>query len=245
MIVVGTQATLARIGIGPINAAVGATALATRYYRKLDPGYGAAMGAVLGATCARAPRSRRCRCRCGRARPRPVRRRLGAPVPRPLLRRPQARVPRRSARPARRPAVPRRRGRVRARTLAGAARRGRASRRTDALGQGADAVSPRCPPRPSPTSASRARARCGRRRRWMFAIEHAYDSRTWPGAPKPEPGTTATLPTSTSQSHSSTSVVEDRALGRLLADVRARRRGTRRTRPSARGTSRPGSRAAA
>ena len=51
MILVGTQASLARIGIGPINAAVGATALATRYYRALDPQYGAAMGAVLGATC--------------------------------------------------------------------------------------------------------------------------------------------------------------------------------------------------
>jgi uncharacterized membrane protein YGL010W len=52
MILVGTQATLARIGIGPINAAVGATGLATRYYRALDPSFGTAMGAVLGATCA-------------------------------------------------------------------------------------------------------------------------------------------------------------------------------------------------
>jgi uncharacterized membrane protein YGL010W len=52
MILVGTQATLARIGIGPINAAVGATGLATRYYRQLDPTYGTAMAAVLGATCA-------------------------------------------------------------------------------------------------------------------------------------------------------------------------------------------------
>src|SRR5215208_5404483 len=51
MILVGTQAALARVGIGPINAAVGATGLATRYYRALDPTYGAAMGAVLGATC--------------------------------------------------------------------------------------------------------------------------------------------------------------------------------------------------
>lgn len=51
MILVGTQAGLARIGIGPINAAVGATALATRYYRQLDPTYGAAMGTVLAATC--------------------------------------------------------------------------------------------------------------------------------------------------------------------------------------------------
>ncbi|MBA3458778.1 MAG: DUF962 domain-containing protein [Deltaproteobacteria bacterium] len=32
MILVGTQATLARIGIGPINAAIAATALATKYY---------------------------------------------------------------------------------------------------------------------------------------------------------------------------------------------------------------------
>jgi len=52
MILVGTQATLARIGIGPLNAAVGATALATRYYRALDPQYGAAMAAALAATCA-------------------------------------------------------------------------------------------------------------------------------------------------------------------------------------------------
>jgi len=52
MILVGTQSALARVGIGPLNAAVGATGLATRYYRALDPGYGAAMGAVLGATCA-------------------------------------------------------------------------------------------------------------------------------------------------------------------------------------------------
>lgn len=52
MILVGTQATLARIGIGPVNAAVGATGLATRYYRQLDPTYGTAMAAVLGATCA-------------------------------------------------------------------------------------------------------------------------------------------------------------------------------------------------
>ncbi len=52
MILIGTQATLARIGIGPINAAVAATGLATRYYRAIDPSYGAAMGAVLGTTCA-------------------------------------------------------------------------------------------------------------------------------------------------------------------------------------------------
>jgi uncharacterized membrane protein YGL010W len=52
MILVGTHATLPRIGVGPINAAVGATGLATRYYRQLDPTYGTAMAAVLGATCA-------------------------------------------------------------------------------------------------------------------------------------------------------------------------------------------------
>ena len=52
MILVGTQATLAKIGIGPINAAVGATGLAARYYRALDPTYGNAMATVLGATCA-------------------------------------------------------------------------------------------------------------------------------------------------------------------------------------------------
>lgn len=52
MIVVGTQAALAKIGIGPLNAAVAATGLATRYYRAIDPSYGNAMGAVLGATCA-------------------------------------------------------------------------------------------------------------------------------------------------------------------------------------------------
>ncbi|HEU4735356.1 MAG TPA: Mpo1-like protein [Kofleriaceae bacterium] len=52
MILVGTQSALARIGIGPVNAAVGATGLATKYYRAIDPSYGAAMGAVLGATCA-------------------------------------------------------------------------------------------------------------------------------------------------------------------------------------------------
>ena len=52
MILVGTQAALARVGIGPINAAVAATGVATRYYRKLDPSFGTAMSAVLGATCA-------------------------------------------------------------------------------------------------------------------------------------------------------------------------------------------------
>jgi uncharacterized membrane protein YGL010W len=52
MILVGTQAALARIGIGPINAAAGATALAVRYYRKLDPSYGKAMAIALGASYA-------------------------------------------------------------------------------------------------------------------------------------------------------------------------------------------------
>ena len=52
MILVGTQSALARIGIGPLNAAVGATGLATRYYRAIDPTYGKAMAGVLGASCA-------------------------------------------------------------------------------------------------------------------------------------------------------------------------------------------------
>lgn len=52
MILVGTQAALAKLGIGPINAAAGATGLATRYYRALDPSYGTAMGVVLGASYA-------------------------------------------------------------------------------------------------------------------------------------------------------------------------------------------------
>jgi uncharacterized membrane protein YGL010W len=52
MILVGSQAALARIGIGPLNLAVGANWLAARYYRALDPTYGRAMTAVLGATCA-------------------------------------------------------------------------------------------------------------------------------------------------------------------------------------------------
>jgi uncharacterized membrane protein YGL010W len=50
MIMVGTQSALARVGIGPINAAAVATGVATRYYRRIDPRYGAAMGAVLTAT---------------------------------------------------------------------------------------------------------------------------------------------------------------------------------------------------
>lgn len=52
MILVGTQSALARIGIGPLNAATAATGLATRYYRAIDPGYGTIMGGVLAATCA-------------------------------------------------------------------------------------------------------------------------------------------------------------------------------------------------
>ncbi|MEZ4399217.1 MAG: Mpo1-like protein [Kofleriaceae bacterium] len=52
MIVVGTQAALAKVGLGPLNAAVGATGLATRYYRAIDPAYGNAMGVALGVTCA-------------------------------------------------------------------------------------------------------------------------------------------------------------------------------------------------
>lgn len=52
MIVVGTQATLARIGVGPINLAMAATGWATKYYRAIDPTYGNAMAAVLGATAA-------------------------------------------------------------------------------------------------------------------------------------------------------------------------------------------------
>ncbi|MEO8698490.1 MAG: Mpo1-like protein [Kofleriaceae bacterium] len=52
MILVGTQATLARIGIGPLNAAAAATWVATRHYRELDPTYGSAMGTVLGITYA-------------------------------------------------------------------------------------------------------------------------------------------------------------------------------------------------
>ena len=52
MILVGTQAALARVGIGPINAAVAATGAATRYYRRLDPTYGNVMAGVLGAAAA-------------------------------------------------------------------------------------------------------------------------------------------------------------------------------------------------
>ena len=52
MIVVGTQALLARAGVGPFNLATAATAAATAYYRKLDKDYGRVMTAALGATCA-------------------------------------------------------------------------------------------------------------------------------------------------------------------------------------------------
>lgn len=52
MIMVGTQSALARVGIGPLNAAVGATGLATRYYRAIDPTWGTVMAGVLGASCA-------------------------------------------------------------------------------------------------------------------------------------------------------------------------------------------------
>jgi uncharacterized membrane protein YGL010W len=52
MILVSVQAAAARIGIGPLNAAVAGTALVSRYYRGIDPEYGAAMAAVLGASCA-------------------------------------------------------------------------------------------------------------------------------------------------------------------------------------------------
>jgi uncharacterized membrane protein YGL010W len=51
MILVGNGRRSRGSGHRPINAAVGATGLAARYYRALDPTYGAAMAAVLGATC--------------------------------------------------------------------------------------------------------------------------------------------------------------------------------------------------
>ena len=51
MIVVGTQSLLAKVGIGPLNLAVAGTALATRYYRKLDPEFGKAMTIALGVSC--------------------------------------------------------------------------------------------------------------------------------------------------------------------------------------------------
>jgi uncharacterized membrane protein YGL010W len=52
MIVVGAQATLARIGVGPLNASVAATWAASSYYRKLDPKFGRWMTTVMGATSA-------------------------------------------------------------------------------------------------------------------------------------------------------------------------------------------------
>lgn len=52
MILVGTQAALAKVGIGPLNLAVAATALASRHYQKLDPQWGNAMATVLGTSCA-------------------------------------------------------------------------------------------------------------------------------------------------------------------------------------------------
>ncbi|MDQ3368486.1 MAG: DUF962 domain-containing protein [Myxococcota bacterium] len=52
MIMAGAQATLARIGIGPLNASFAVTAVATRYYKAIDPSYGSLMGIVLGATSA-------------------------------------------------------------------------------------------------------------------------------------------------------------------------------------------------
>jgi uncharacterized membrane protein YGL010W len=52
MILVGSQAALARIGIGPFNLAWAATAAAAKYYRAIDPSYGATMAAVLSATSA-------------------------------------------------------------------------------------------------------------------------------------------------------------------------------------------------
>ena len=52
MIVVGAQAALARIGIGPLNASVAATFAASSYYRRLDPKFGKWMTTVMGATSA-------------------------------------------------------------------------------------------------------------------------------------------------------------------------------------------------
>ncbi len=52
MIVVGTQGFLSKIGMGPLNLGVGATAALAAYYRKLDPSYGTAMAAALGGTLA-------------------------------------------------------------------------------------------------------------------------------------------------------------------------------------------------
>ncbi len=52
MIVVGAQGLLARVGIGPFNAASAATAAASAYYMKLDPTYGKVMSLLLGASWA-------------------------------------------------------------------------------------------------------------------------------------------------------------------------------------------------
>ncbi|CAN5387295.1 DUF962 domain-containing protein [soil metagenome] len=52
MILVGTQAALAKVGIGPLNLAVGATAVASRYYQDMDPQWGNAMATVLAISCA-------------------------------------------------------------------------------------------------------------------------------------------------------------------------------------------------
>jgi uncharacterized membrane protein YGL010W len=52
MIVVGAQAALARIGIGPLNASVAATLAASAYYRRLDPKFGSWMATVMGASSA-------------------------------------------------------------------------------------------------------------------------------------------------------------------------------------------------
>ena len=52
MILAGTQSALAKIGIGPLNLAAGATALAAKYYNAIDPSYGKVMTAVLGASYA-------------------------------------------------------------------------------------------------------------------------------------------------------------------------------------------------
>ena len=52
MIVVGAQAFLARIGVGPLNASVAATYATSRYYKKIDPEMGSLMTKVMGATSA-------------------------------------------------------------------------------------------------------------------------------------------------------------------------------------------------
>ena len=52
MIVVGAQAFLARVGIGPLNASVAATFATSQYYKKMDPKMGSLMTKVMGATSA-------------------------------------------------------------------------------------------------------------------------------------------------------------------------------------------------